>query len=103
MGGISRHGIQSAFLLPPVHPLDVILVVCLQLLPLQLESVGDQARLWGPGFRAEANLSGDLEPLQLGCGETMAKTKQNVHHAQDRKRMTSQNRKRVVAETGNTL
>ena len=51
--------------LAPVHPLDVVEIVVLQLLPLQLEGVRDQARLGGPRLWAQVDLQGDLKPLQL--------------------------------------
>ena len=38
--------------LAPVHSLDVVLVVSLELLPLKLEGVGHQASLRGPWLGA---------------------------------------------------
>ena len=51
--------------LPPVHSLYVVEIVVLQLLPLQLEGVCDQACLWGPRLRTQVDLQGNLKPLQL--------------------------------------
>lgn len=48
-----------------VHPLNVFLVVCFELLALQLERVGDQASLWCPGLGTQTDLLGDLESLQF--------------------------------------
>ena len=48
-----------------VHPLNVFLVVCFELLAFQFEGVGDQAGLWCPGLGAQTDLLGDLESLQF--------------------------------------
>ena len=60
-----------------VHPLDVLLIVGLQLLALQLEGVGDQARLRRPRLGAQPDLLGDLKALQLVC-ITSDRTPQSV-------------------------
>lgn len=48
-----------------VHPLNVFLVVCFELLALQFECVSDQASLWCPGLSAQTDLLGDLKSLQF--------------------------------------
>lgn len=48
-----------------VHPLDVFLVVCFELLAFQFECVSDQASLRGPGFSAQPDLLGNLKSLQF--------------------------------------
>lgn len=50
-----------------VHPLNVFLVVCFELLAFQFECVRDQASLWCPGLSAQADLLGDLKSLQFCC------------------------------------
>lgn len=52
-------------LFPPVHPLNVVLVVCFQLLALQFECVSDQTCLWRPGLGTQADFLGDLKALKF--------------------------------------
>ena len=65
-----------------VHPLNVLLVVCFELLALQFECIRDQASLWCPGLRTQSNLLGYLESLQF-CwlgeeGRTQARVTDSV-------------------------
>lgn len=55
-------------LLSPVHSLDGVEIVVLQLLPLQLEGVGDQPCLWRPRVGAQVDLHRDLKALEFCCG-----------------------------------
>lgn len=48
-----------------VHPLNVFLVVCFELLAFQFECISDQAGLWCPGLRTQPDLLGDLKSLQF--------------------------------------
>lgn len=57
--------VTAALLFPAVHPLDVVLVACFQLLALELEGVRHQSRLGSPGIWAQADLARDLEALEL--------------------------------------
>lgn len=53
--------------LPPIHSLNVMQVVVLQLFPLQLEGVGDQTRLWRPRVRTQMHLHWNLKSLKFYC------------------------------------
>lgn len=48
-----------------VHPLNVLLVVCFELLAFQFECVSDQASLWCPGLSTQTDLLGYLKSLQF--------------------------------------
>lgn len=48
-----------------IHPLNVFLVVCFELLAFQFECVSDQASLRCPGFSAQPDLLGNLKSLQF--------------------------------------
>jgi len=58
-------GVCLCVLFPPVHPLDVVLVVCFKLLALQFESVSDQPGLRRPGLSTQTDLLRDLKSLHL--------------------------------------
>ena len=62
-------------LFPTVQPLNVLLVVCFELLAFQFECVSDQASLWSPGFSTQPNFLGDLKSLQF-CLREKKKQKQ---------------------------
>lgn len=65
----------ACVLFAPVHPLNVFLVVCFELLALQLERVSDQTRLWRPGLGTQADFLGDLKALKFcWLGESTIKT-----------------------------
>lgn len=49
--------------LSSVHPLYVVEIVVLQLLPLELEGVCDQTGFRGPWFRTQVDLQWNLKPL----------------------------------------
>lgn len=55
-------------LFAPVHPLNVFLVVCFQLLALQFERVSDQTRLWRPGLGTQTDFLGYLKALEFCWG-----------------------------------
>lgn len=60
-GGVTFSSFSS------VHPLNVLLVTCLQLRAFELEGVRHQSRLGSPRIRAQADLVWDLKALQLVC------------------------------------
>ena len=59
-----------------IHPLNVLLVVCFELFAFQFECVGDQARLWRPGFSTQSDLLGNFKSLQFGWSEESRITRQ---------------------------
>lgn len=61
-----------------IHPLNVFLVVCFELLALQFERISDQTSLWCPGFSAQPDLLGNLKPLQFAWLEE-SRTKSPPH------------------------
>lgn len=55
----------SILLFPTIHPLNVLLIVCFELLAFQFECVGDQAGLRCPWLGTQADFFGNLELLQF--------------------------------------
>lgn len=58
-------GLSTFELFLPIHPLNVFLVVCLELLALEFECVCDQACLRCPGIGTQMDLPGDLKALKF--------------------------------------
>lgn len=57
--------IYRTLLFPTIHPLNVLLVVCFELLAFQFECVGDQAGLRCPWLGTQADFFGNLKLLQF--------------------------------------
>ena len=55
-----------------VHPLELLVVVVLDGLPLELEGGRDEAGLGRPQLRADGDGAGQLEPLQAGLAPVRA-------------------------------
>lgn len=60
-----EHTVSHSELFLPIHPVNVILVVCLELLALEFERVSDQACLRCPGIGTQMDLPRDLKALKF--------------------------------------